>query len=218
LPSLTSVKESKLSKHTIVDESLKYHKEQKVKLEDLQKAVDALKVEKEALVAELAGWQECLDTTSAHAAPVKLLEGKDVEGSVSGTSSSDLTRAHDTTAIPGYVTTHEVPVMVPAAYYNMPANAFPNDMPDMQLLDKYTLQTSGFLLADDLCSNVQPRTSQYNLSQGDIHGQYHQHSLWSAQQSSRIQQPLWTQSSYQELPLDFQQHRSPGQGYDLHIG
>jgi hypothetical protein len=212
LPSLTSVKESKLSKHTIVDESLKYHEVQKAKLEDLQKTVDALRVEKETLVAELAGWRECLD-----AAPVELLEANAVQGEIARIGSSDIMSPYDSIALPGPVTTHEIPAILPASY-NMQANAIPNPMPDVQLPDNYTLQASGVMLADDFSLNDQPRTSQCYLAHGGTRNQLHQHAFWSTQQGSHMQQPLWTQSSYQELPLDFQQHQFLDQGYDLHTG
>jgi hypothetical protein len=199
LPSLTSVKESKLSKHTIVDESLKYHEVQKAKLEDLQKTVDALRVEKETLVAELAGW----------------LEANAVQGEIARIGSSDIMSPYDSIALPGPVTTHEIPAILPASY-NMQANAIPNPMPDVQLPDNYTLQASGVMLADDFSLNDQPRTSQCYLAHGGTRNQLHQHAFWSTQQGSHMQQPLWTQSSYQELPLDFQQFLD--QGYDLHTG
>lgn len=200
-----------------MDESLKYHEVQKAKLEDLEKTVGALKVEKEALLAELAGWRECLDASSAQVAPADVLEASILQGDATRIGSSDLASSYDSIPIPGPVTTHEMPVMA-SVNYNTQANAIPNPMPDVQLLDNYALQPSGVLLANDPGLNALPRTSQYHLTQGGTRDDLHQHPLWSAPQSSHMQQSLWTQPSYQDLPLEFQHHQFPDQGYNLHTG
>jgi hypothetical protein len=208
LPNLTSVKESKLSKHTIVDESLKYHEVQKAKLEDLQKTVDELKVEKEALLAELSGWRGCLDATPMPAAPADMLGANALGNDAVQIGSHDLMPVYDAIAIPGPVTTHEVPPMVPASF---------STQADAQSLDNYALQTSAAMLAGDPIFNISPRTPQYHLTQFGTHDESHQHALWSAPQSSHMQQPLWPQPSNQELPLDFQRRQFSGQEYNLNL-
>jgi len=217
LPNLTSVKESKLSKHTIVDESLKYHEVQKAKLENLQKTVDELKVEKEALLAELSGWRGCLNATPAPAVPAELLEADAMQNDVTQIGGHDLMPMYDAIAIPGPVTTHEVPQMVSAGFSAQPGS-LANPMTDAQSLDNYTVQTSAAMLADGPNFNILPGTSQYHLTQFGTHDGSHQHALWSAPQSSHMQQPLWTHPSNQELPLDFQRRQYSGQGYNLNSG
>lgn len=217
MPNLTSVKESKLSKHTIVDESLKYHEVQKAKLEELQKTVDALKAEKEALLLELSGWRECLDATSVQAASAEILEANALQSDPVRVGSQDPIPMFDAIVIPGLITTHEVPPMAPVNY-GAQAGPIVNPMPDAQLLDNYTLQTSAVMPADEPNFNNLPRTSQYNFTQAGTRDQTLQHAPWSAPQDSHIQQPLWTQQAYQEFPLDFQRRQISGQGYDLNAG
>jgi hypothetical protein len=217
LPNLTSVKESKLSKHTIVDESLKYHEVQQAKLEDLQKTIDALKVEKEALLVELSGWRECLDATSVQAAPADVLEANALQSDAVQVGIQDPIPMYDAIIIPGPVTTHEIPSMVPVSY-GAQAASVANPMPAAPLLDNYTLQTSAVMPADESNFNNLPRTSQYNFTQAGTRDQTLQHGLWSAPQGSHVQQPLWTQQAYQEFPLDFQRRQFSGQGYDPNTG
>jgi hypothetical protein len=217
LPNLTSVKESKLSKHTIVDESLKYHEVQKAQLEDLQKTVDTLKAEKEELLVELSGWRECLDATSVQAAPAEVLEANALQSDAIQVGSHDSMPIHDAIVIPAPITTHEIPPMAPVNY-GAQAGSIVNPMPDAQLLDNYTLQNSALMPADEPNFNNLPRTSQYNLTQVGTGDEFLEHALWSAPQGSHIQQPLWTRQSYQELPLDFQRRQFPGQGYNLQSG
>ena len=219
MPNLTSVKESKLSKHTIVDESLKYHEVQRAKLEDLQKTVDELKVEKEALLAELSGWRGCLDATPAQAAPAELLEANAMQNDTARIGSHGLMPMYDAIAIPEQVTTHEVLSMAPPSYSTQ-ASSIAIPMPDSQLLDNYTLQNSAVMLANNPSLHDLPRTSQYNVTQagagtGD---ESLQHALWPAPQNSHIQQVSWPQPPYQNLPLEFQRRQFSGQGYDLNSG
>lgn len=211
---MTSVKESKLSKHTIVDESLKYHEVQKAKLEDLQKTVDELKVEKEALLAELSGWRGCLDATPAQAAPAEVLGANALQNDTVQIGSHDLMPMCGTIAIPGPLTINEVPPMVPASF-SAQADSLANPMPDAQSLDNYTFQTSAAMLADDSNFNHPPRASQYHLNKVGTHDESYQYALWPAPQSTRMQQPTWTQPSNQELPFDFQRYQFSSQGYDL---
>jgi hypothetical protein len=213
---LTSVKESKLSKHTIVDESLKYHEVQKAKLEDLQKTVDALKLEKEALIAELSGWRECIDATPVQAAPAEILGTNPLQTDAVLIPSHDHIPMYDAIAIPGRITTYEVPSMVPASY-DTPAGSIANPMPDAQLLNNYTLETSAVMLADDPHFNNLPRISQYDVPQASTRDGSHQHALWTTPQNLHVQQPLWTQATYQDLPIDFQRRQFPGEGYDLNF-
>lgn len=214
MPNLTSVKESKLSKHTIVDESLKYHEVQKAKLEDLQKTVDALKAEKEALLIELSGWRECLDATSVQAAPAEVPEANALQSDAVQVGSQDPIPMYDAIVIPGPIMTHEVPPMAPVNY-GAQSGSIVNPMPDAQLLDNYTLQTSAVMPAGEPDFHNLPRTSQYHLAQVGTRDETLQHALWSAPQGSHIQQPTWTQQAYQEFPLDFQRRQFPIQGYDL---
>lgn len=219
MPNLTSVKESKLSKHTIVDESLKYHEVQRAKLEDLQKTVDELRVEKEALLAELSSWRGCLDATPAQAAPAELLEANTMQNDTAHIGSHGLMPMYDAIAIPEQVMTHEVLPMAPPTYSTQ-AGSIAIPMPDSQLLDNYTLQTSTVMVANNPSFNDLPRTSQYNVTQagagtGD---ESLQHALWPAPQDAHLQQPFWPQPSYQNLPLDFQRRQFSGQGYDLNSG
>jgi hypothetical protein len=214
---LASVKESKLSKHTIVDESLKYHEVQKAKLEDLQKTVDALKLEKEALLAELSGWRECLDAAPVQAAPAEVVETNALQTDAVLIPSHDPMPMYDAIAIPGQVTTHEVPPMVPANY-STPAGSIANPMPDAQLLNNYTLEASAVMLADDPNFNNPPRTSQYHMSQAGARDESHQHALWTAPQNLHVQQPLWAQATYQDLPVEFQHRQFSSQGYNMNFG
>jgi len=217
LPNLNSVKESKLSKHTIVDESLKYHEVQQAKLEDLQKTIDTLKAEKEALLVELSGWRECLDATSVQAAPADVLEANTLQSDAVQVGSQDPVPMYDAVVIPGPDTTHEIPSMVPVSY-GAQAASIANPMPAAQLLGNYMLQTSAVMPADEPNFNNLPRTSQYNFTQAGTRDQTLQHALWSAPHGPQIQHPLWTQQPYQEFPLDFQRRQFPGQGYDLNTG
>lgn len=187
MPNLTSVKESKLSKHTIVDESLKYHEVQRAKLEDLQKTVDELKVEKDALLAELSGWRGCLDVTPAQAAPAELLAANAMQNDTVQAGSHGLMPMYDAVVIPGAATTHGVFPMAPANYSTQ-AGSIAIPMPDSQLLDNYTLQNSAVMLANNPSFNDLPRTSQYNVIQagagtGD---ESLQHPRWPVPQNSHI--------------------------------
>lgn len=197
LPSLTSVKESKLSKHTIVDESLKYHEVQKTKLEDLQKTVDDLTAEKEALLAELSGWRECLDPEQT--VPAQPLEPSAVQNNPAQVSDHDLMPMYSGTAKSGLIAGIEIPAM-PSAGYDIPAEPVSNLMSDAQLLNNYTLQTPRMSFSNEPGSGVPPRIPQYSIP--GVAQDEPQHTLWGTE----IQQPLWTQAPYQELPLEFQHH------------
>ncbi|TIA13607.1 hypothetical protein D6C80_06149 [Aureobasidium pullulans] len=61
LPTLSDVKATKLSKHTIVEESLKHHETQKRRLDELQAVIESLEAERDALVLEVREWRQCLD-------------------------------------------------------------------------------------------------------------------------------------------------------------
>ncbi|KAL2025233.1 hypothetical protein VTO58DRAFT_103941 [Aureobasidium pullulans] len=61
LPTLSDVKETKLSKHTIVEESLKHHETQQRRLDELQAVIESLEAERDALVLEVREWRQCLD-------------------------------------------------------------------------------------------------------------------------------------------------------------
>lgn len=217
LPNLTSVKESKLSKHTIVDETLKYHEVQKARLEDFRKTVDALKLEKEALLAELSNWREFLNSTPVQAAPAEVLRVDAIQTDAVLIPSHDSISMYDATAIPGHITTHTAPPMTPANY-STPAGSIANPMPDARLLDNYTIQTSAVMLTDVSNFNSIPKTSPYHILQAGTRDESHQHALRTAPQNPHVQQPLWTQSSCQELPIDFQRRQVVGQGYGLKFG
>jgi hypothetical protein len=186
-------------------------------LEDLQKTVDALKLEKEALLAELSGWRECLNATPMQAAPAEVLGANALQTDAVMIPSHDPMPIYDAIAIPEHVTTHEVPPMVPANY-GTPAGSIATPMPDAQLLDNYTIQTSAIMLADGPNSKNLPRSSQYHISQAGTRDGSHQHDLWTAPQNPRVQQPLWTQATYQDLPVDPQRRQFLGQGYNLNFG
>ncbi|THX81280.1 hypothetical protein D6D05_04237 [Aureobasidium pullulans] len=64
LPTLSDVKESKLSKHTIVEESLKHHETQQRRLDELQAVIESLEAERDALILEVREWRQCLDLPS----------------------------------------------------------------------------------------------------------------------------------------------------------
>ncbi|THZ81135.1 hypothetical protein D6C83_09523, partial [Aureobasidium pullulans] len=64
LPTLSGVKETKLSKHTIVEESLKHHETQQRRLDELQAVIESLEAERDALVLEVREWRQCLDLPS----------------------------------------------------------------------------------------------------------------------------------------------------------
>lgn len=64
IPVLTDVRESKLSKHTIVEESLKYHRLQQKQLEDLRHSINILTAERDALATEVNAWRRYLSTPS----------------------------------------------------------------------------------------------------------------------------------------------------------
>ena len=217
MPNLTSVKESKLSKHTIVDESLKYHKVQKARLDDLEKTIDALKAEKEALLAELSGWRECLDATTVQAAPAEVLEANAQQSETAQIGSHDPMPMYDAIVIPGPLTTHDVPPMVPVTYSTQ-ADSTLNLMPNAQLLGSYTLRACSIMPAVEPNFNASPRTSQYHPTQVNLRDDTPQHALWSVPQGSHIQQPLWTQQAYQEFPPDFQHRQFSYQGYDINAG
>jgi hypothetical protein len=199
LPSLTSVRESKLSEHTIVDESLKYHEVQKTKIEDLQKAVDGLTAEKETLLAELVGWRECLDTEPT--TQTELLEAVALRHDGNQTANHDLLHIYDSTAIPVPFPTIEVPA-IPSAGYDILTEPVFKPVPDAQMLNDYALHMSRVSFSSNTGSGALSRISQYPV-QGDTQSELPQHDLWGA----NVQQPLWTQPSHQELPLEFQQHR-----------
>jgi hypothetical protein len=107
--------------------------------------------------------------------------------------------------------------MVPANF-STPAGSIANPMPDAQLLNNYTLETSAVMLADDPHFNNPPRASQYHMSQAGARDESHQHALWTAPQNLHVQQPLWTQTTYQDLPVDFQRRQFSGQGYNMNFG
>jgi hypothetical protein len=200
LPSLTSVKESKLSKHTIVDESLKYHEVQKTKLEDLQKAVDNLQAEKEALLTELSGWRDCLDAEPT--AQAEQLETAAVRNDATQIANHDLMPSvYNNAMVPGPSTTIAMP-LVPSAGYDMFAEPILNPMPDTQMPNDYALHTSRVSFSNNVGLDALPRIPQY-LVQGGTQGEPPRHDLWGAD----VQQPLWAQPSYQELPLEFQQRQ-----------
>jgi hypothetical protein len=159
LPSLTSVKESKLSKDTIVDESLKYHKTQEARLEHLQKTVDALKVEKEALLAELSGWRECLYAMPLRAEPAELLEANVIHNDTAQLDSHDLMPMYGAIVVPASDTTFEVPTTVPS--YSTQADFISIPVSGPQTPDDYTLPSSTVVLADEPSLDNPPRTSPY---------------------------------------------------------
>ena len=174
-------------------------------------------MEKEALLAELSGWRECLDATPLQAAPAQVLEANAHQKDVVQTGSHDPLPIYDAIVIPGPIATHEAHP-VAAVTYSTQADSTMNAMPDAHLLDNYTFQTSAVMPADEPNFNSLPRTSQFTLTQVGTRDEALQHALWPAPQDSHIQQPLWTQQAYQEFPLDFQRPQFPGQGYDLNTG
>lgn len=191
---------------------MKYHEVQKTKLEDLQKTIDALTLEKEALIAELSGWRECLDAPE-QAVPAEILETNVAQGNMNHIGSHDLNVVYDGATVSGPTSSLEMPAMVPATY-DMLAGPVSNPIPDAQLLDDYSFPTLGVSLDPSL--NVMRRTSHHPAQNG-APGEP-PHALWSAQHSTNMQQPLWTQPSYQEVPFDFQRQQYQGQGYNIRTG
>ncbi|KEQ58041.1 uncharacterized protein M437DRAFT_33029, partial [Aureobasidium melanogenum CBS 110374] len=72
IPALEDIKESKLSKHTIVEESLRYHQLQHQRIEELQKSVDTLVAERDSLIAEVNQWRRVSSTVSDIVEPGEL--------------------------------------------------------------------------------------------------------------------------------------------------
>lgn len=54
------MKESKLSKHLVVEESLAYHREQQVNKHELEQAMQAVIAERDSFLQELNEWRQCL--------------------------------------------------------------------------------------------------------------------------------------------------------------
>lgn len=204
LPSLTSVKESKLSKHTIVDESLKYHELQKTKLDDLQKTVDVLKAEKEALLTELSGWRECLDVQPEQPVLAELL------GATTAGSNAIPIGTHDPNLLFDANTAEPIAALgvssVPSATYGMLTGPIPTPPSHSQLLDNFVQEAPNMRFRDESNMENLPRASQYPIQDNTLNG-HSQHSLWQQQEIPHMQQPLWTQQSHQEVPFDFQHHR-----------
>ncbi|KAI7308867.1 hypothetical protein KC315_g13202 [Hortaea werneckii] len=71
LPALADTKESKLSKHIVVEESLKFHRSQHEKIEALQSSIDSLFTERDALLSELNEWRQCLCMPPRQASMIK---------------------------------------------------------------------------------------------------------------------------------------------------
>jgi hypothetical protein len=173
---------------------------QKTKLEDLQKAVDDLQAEKEALLDELSGWRDCLDTEPT--AQAELLDDTAVRNDATQIANNDLMPpTYDNTMVPGPSTTIALPAF-PSAGYDILAEPILNPMPHTQMPNDYALHTSRVSFSNNVGLHALPRIPQY-LVQGDTQGEPPRHHLWGA----NVQQPLWTQPSYQELPLEFQQHQ-----------
>ena len=67
LPALSNTKETQLSKHVIVDESVKRHKTQQSTIDGLTERVDKLLAEQDELLAEINMWRECVNVPPRHA-------------------------------------------------------------------------------------------------------------------------------------------------------
>lgn len=149
LPSLATVKESKLSKHTIVDESLKYHEAQQAKLDELQKSIDVLKTEKETLLAEISHWRRCLDTPPQQAPGTVPCELPATHEPISygpianqAVEYSGMESSLDTTYSNPLVSEPAVGLELPAAPTSsaMPTDPFPGAALQIQQIDSYSLQ------------------------------------------------------------------------------
>lgn len=142
-----------------------------------------------------------------------MLDTNVAQNNMNHIGSHDLVHVYDDTTVSGPVTSLEMPTMVPATY-DMLAGPVSNHIPDAQLLDDYSFPTLGVSLDPSL--NVMRRTSHHSAQSGALDEP--PHALWSAQHSTNLQQPLWTQPSYQEVPFDFQRQQYQGQGYDIRTG
>ena len=60
MPTLGDVRETKLSKHVVVEESLAYHREQQAYREELERTLQAVIAEREFFLTELNEWRQCL--------------------------------------------------------------------------------------------------------------------------------------------------------------
>lgn len=188
-----------------MDESLKYHELQKTKLEDLQKTIDVLEAEKEALLTELSGWRECLDVQPEQPVSAELLGTTTAGSNTTLIGSHDLNPVFDGNIIPEPITAIGVSA-VSSASYDMVTAPVPPPPSHSQLLDNYIHEAPNMRFRD--ASNMEnlPRASQYPR-QDNAFNEPSQHSLWQPQDIPHMQQPLWPQQSYQEVPLDFQHHR-----------
>jgi len=54
------MKESKLSKHLVVEESLTYHREQQTRRGELERTLQAVTAERDSFLQELNEWRQCL--------------------------------------------------------------------------------------------------------------------------------------------------------------
>lgn len=193
LPSLASTKESKLSKHTIVDESLKYHELQQTKLDELQRSFDALTAEKEELLAEVSTWRQCLDV-QPQTLPAELCEA-DVVQTTGASATID-----NSNSLYGGTT---------AAGCDRPLDALATaDVPGSDLLptdffDDYAMQPpqTQFQTNPDI-PNIPANTQQF--SQDNHHIEPPHTNLWPPLQPViHPQQTYWTHPSFHDIPLEF---------------
>ncbi|KAM0720680.1 hypothetical protein Q7P37_004817 [Cladosporium fusiforme] len=216
LPSLATVKESKLSKHTIVDESLKYHELQNEKLDELQKSIDVLKAEKESLLVELSQWRRCLDTPPQQV-PVTAMPGDNLASSEP--SAYELPAGHNVPDYPvidpGSTTTFSGPLapgtgvgedlpMAPTSFA-IPRHSFPTESLDTQQLDAYTLQQTALPVSEAHLdfSLLPPQAPTHS-------GTYQEPALnaamWPPQCDQQPHQTFMPQQSYC-VPLDSQRYQ-----------
>jgi hypothetical protein len=189
LPSLASTKESKLSKHTIVDESLKYHELQQKKLDELQRSFDALTAEKEELLAEVVGWRQVLDV-QPQTVPAELYEPNLLQNAGPPATVNNPSLLYGDATASG----RNRPLVVPEM-----AKVPGSDLLPVDFFDDYTkvTQPSQTHFQDDPDVPDIPVTAQHFTQDGD-HVEPPLTNLWPPPQPM-----VWTDQSFHDVPLNF---------------
>jgi hypothetical protein len=180
------MKESKLSKHTIVDESLKYHELQQKKLDELQRSFDALTAEKEELLAEVVGWRQVLDV-QPQTVPAELCEPNLLQNAGPPAIVDNSCLPYGDTTASGRNRSLVVPEM---------AKAPGSDLLPVDFFDDYTTvtQPSQTHFQDD--PDI-PVATKHFTHDGD-HVEPPHANLWPPPQ-----QMVWTDQSFHDVPLNF---------------
>jgi hypothetical protein len=190
---LASTKESKLSKHTIVDESLKYHELQQKKLDELQRDFDALAAEKEELLAEVSGWRQCLDVQPP-TVPAELCEPSILQTTGPPAIVDDSGLLYGDMTVPG----RDRPLAVPEI-----AKVPGSDLIPADFFDDYATQPSHIQFQDDTSALNMPVATQHFV-QDDYNVQQPHTNPWPPlQTASHPQQTVWAHSSFHDIPLEF---------------